>query len=136
MAEVKAKVNKAVVYKMISYKGKTGANNYTPLTAAQRLPKHERSISTGFTTVIAGLNALGATLNSIANNVQNMLEFWRDAISTQIRGQTDVLKQEKKTDVQEKKLEKENEKVSDPMKFMKGKLYLEAKLNLSSEAKA
>ena len=41
MAEVKAKVNKAVVYKMISYKGKTGANNYTPLTAAQRLPKHE-----------------------------------------------------------------------------------------------
>ena len=110
MAEVKAKVNKAVVYKMISYKGKTGANNYTPLTAAQRLPKHERSISTGFTTLIAGLNALGATLNSIANNVQNMLEFWRDAISTQIRGQTDVLKQEKKTDVQEKKLEKKKEK--------------------------
>ncbi len=111
MAEVKAKVQKAVIYKMISYKGKTGANSYTPLTAAQRLPKHERSISTGFTTVIAGLNALGATLNSIANNVQNMLEFWRDAISTQIRGQTDVLKQEKKTDVQEKKQEKKKEKL-------------------------
>jgi len=110
MAEVKAKVNKAVVYKMISYKGKTGANNYTPLTAAQRLPKHERSIATGFTTLIAGLNSLGATLNSIAANVQGMLEFWRDAVRTQIKDTKALVKEEKKTDIKEEKREKKKEK--------------------------
>ena len=110
MAEVKAKVNKAVVYKMISYKGKTGANNYTPLTAAQRLPKHERSIANGFSTLIAGLNSLGATLNSIAANVQNMVEFWRDAVRTQIKDTQALVKQEKKTDIKEEKRERKKEK--------------------------
>ena len=110
MAEVKAKVNKAVVYKMISYKGKTGASNYTPLTAAQRLPKHERSIANGFSTLIAGLNSLGATLNSIAANVQNMVEFWRDAVRTQIKDTQALVKQEKKTDIKEEKRERKKEK--------------------------
>ena len=110
MAEVKAKVNKAVVYKMISYKGKTGANNYTPLTAAQRLPKHERSIANGFSTLIAGLNSLGATLNSIAANVQNMVEFWRDAVRTQIKDTKALVKEEKKTDIKEEKRERKKEK--------------------------
>ena len=77
MAEVKAKVQKAVLYKMISYKGIQDKNNsYTPLTAAARLPKTEKSIQRGMTGVMMGLNALGRTLNSIALNTQFMLESW------------------------------------------------------------
>ena len=55
MAEVKAKVQKATLYKMISYKGIEGKqNSYTPLTAAARLPKTEKSIQRGMTGVMMG----------------------------------------------------------------------------------
>ena len=103
MAEVKAKVQKATLYKMISYKGIEGKqNSYTPLTAAARLPKTEKSIQRGMTGVMMGLNALGRTLNSIALNTQYMLEAWKDSIRQGIKDKSAQLKQEDKT----KKVEK------------------------------
>ena len=94
---VKAKVNKPVLYKMISYKGTSGAKKYTPITAANRLGTVEKSIGVGFSSVIAGLNSLGATLNSIAAATQNLLEAWKTAISTQISDNQKLIKQEEKT---------------------------------------
>ena len=103
MAEVKAKVQKAALYKMISYKGIEGKqNSYTPLTAAARLPKTEKSIQRGMTSVMMGLNALGRTLNSIAINTQFMLEAWKGSIRQGIKDKSALLKQEEKT----KKVEK------------------------------
>ena len=56
MAKVSAKVNKPSMYKMISYKGVTGVQSkYTPITAAARLPKTEKSIQRGMTGVMMGL---------------------------------------------------------------------------------
>lgn len=103
MAEVKAKVQKAALYKMISYKGIEGKqNSYTPLTAAARLPKTEKSIQRGMTSVMMGLNALGRTLNSVAINTQFMLEAWKGSVRQGIKDKSAQLKQEEKT----KKVEK------------------------------
>ena len=103
MADVKAKVQKAALYKMISYKGIEGKkNSYTPLTAAARLPKTEKSIQRGMTSVMMGLNALGSTLNSIAINTQFMLEAWKGSIRKGIKDKSAQFKQEEKT----KKVEK------------------------------
>ena len=103
MADVKAKVQKAALYKMISYKGIEGKkNSYTPLTAAARLPKTEKSIQRGMTSVMMGLNALGRTLNSIAINTQFMLEAWKGSIRQGIKDKSAQFKQEEKT----KKVEK------------------------------
>ena len=74
------------MYKMISYKGVSGAqSNYTPLTAANRLGKVEKSFGTGMTTVIAGINSLGQTLNSIAKNTEFSLQSWKSNIRSQIK---------------------------------------------------
>ena len=71
MAKVSAKVNKPSMYKMISYKGVTGVQSkYTPITAAARLPKVEKSVGRGLQSIVSGLNSLGSTLNSIAANTQ------------------------------------------------------------------
>ena len=84
MAKVSAKVKKASMYKMISYKGVTGVQSkYTPLTAAQRLPTVERSVGSGLKSIVSGINSLGSTLNSIAANTQNTVESWRDNIRSQ-----------------------------------------------------
>ena len=119
MAEVKAKVQKAVLYKMISYKGIQDKNNsYTPLTAAARLPKTEKSIQRGMTGVMMGLNALGRTLNSIALNTQFMLESWKDNIRQGIKDNSALLKQEDKT----KKLEVTRKKKKDTLAEKRRKL--------------
>ena len=113
MAEVKAKVQKATLYKMISYKGIEGKqNSYTPLTAAARLPKTEKSIQRGMTGVMMGLNALGRTLNSIALNTQFMLESWKDSIRQGIKDKSALLKKEDKARKVEKisKVKKDKEK--------------------------
>ncbi len=78
-------------------------SRYTPLTAAQRLPKVEKSIGKGLTKVIEGLNSLGATLNSIASNTQSTLESWRDSIKEQISNNAALIKQEEKAEKAEKK---------------------------------
>ena len=81
----KADIKKPALYKMISYKGTSGAKSYTPLTAAKRLREHEKSIGVGFSSVIAGLNAIGATINSIAQNTQGLLGTWQDSIASQVK---------------------------------------------------
>ena len=104
MAKVAAKVNKPALYKMIAYKGVKGVQStYTPLTAAQRLPKVEKSFNTGFSSVMAGLNSIGQTLNSIASNTQTTLETWRDNIREQIANTAALVKQEEKEEKLEKK---------------------------------
>ena len=104
MAKVAAKVAKATMYKMISYKGATGVQSkYTPITAAARLPKVENSVNGGLRSLVYGLNALGATLNSIAANTQSNLEGWRDNVRGQIKNANLLQKQEDKTDKKDRK---------------------------------
>ena len=132
MAEVKAKVQKAVLYKMISYKGIQDKNNsYTPLTAAARLPKTEKSIQRGMTGVMMGLNALGRTLNSIALNTQFMLESWKDNIRQGIKDNSALLKQEDKT----KKLEVTRKKKKDTLTEKRRKLEKREKQEEEDEEK-
>lgn len=132
MAEVKAKVQKAVLYKMISYKGIQDKNNsYTPLTAAARLPKTEKSIQRGMTGVMMGLNALGRTLNSIALNTQFMLESWKDNIRQGIKDNSALLKQEDKT----KKLVDTRKKKKDTLTEKRRKLEKREKQEEDDEEK-
>ncbi len=92
------------MYKMISYKGVTGVQSkYTPLTAAERLPKVERSVGAGLKSIVSGINSLGSTLNSIAANTQNTVESWRDNIRTQIKSADKINKQEALTDKKDRK---------------------------------
>ena len=129
MAKVAAKVTKPALYKMISYKGVKGAESrYTPLTAAQRLPKVEKSIGKGLTKVIEGLNSLGATLNSIASNTQSTLESWRDSIKEQISNNAALIKQEEKAEKLEKKREVKKEKQQKDQRKLKARDEKEAKL--------
>ena len=107
---VKADIKKPALYKMISYKGTTGAKSYTPLTAAKRLREHEKSIGTGFSSVIAGLNSLGATLNSIALNTQGLLTTWQDSITTQIKDANRVEKLKAKNKKLQEKRDRKKEK--------------------------
>ena len=92
------------MYKMISYKGVTGVQSkYTPIAAAARLPRVEKSIGRGLQSVVSGINSLGSTLNSIAANTQNTVESWRDNIRGQIKSADRIQKQEAKTEKAEKK---------------------------------
>ena len=92
------------MYKMISYKGITGVQSkYTPITAAARLPKVEKSIGRGLQSIVSGLNSLGSTLNSIAANTQNSLTSWRDNIRTQVKSADKIAKQEALTDRKDRK---------------------------------
>ena len=92
------------MYKMISYKGVTGVQSkYTPITAADRLPKVEKSIGRGLQSIVSGLNSLGSTLNSIAANTQNSLTSWRDNIRTQVKSADKIAKQEALTDRKDRK---------------------------------
>ena len=136
MAKVAAKVTKPALYKMISYKGVKGAESrYTPLTAAQRLPKVEKSIGKGLTKVIEGLNSLGATLNSIASNTQSTLESWRDSIKEQISNNAALIKQEEKAEKAEKKREAKKEKQTKDQRKLKARDEKEAKLEKKKKKK-
>ena len=136
MAKVAAKVTKPALYKMISYKGVKGAESrYTPLTAAQRLPKVEKSIGKGLTKVIEGLNSLGATLNSIASNTQSTLESWRDSIKEQISNNAALIKQEEKAEKEDKKREAKKEKQQKDQRKLKARDDKEAKLEKKKKKK-
>ena len=76
---------------------------YTPITAAARLPKVEKSVGRGLQSIVSGLNSLGSTLNSIAANTQNSLTSWRDNIRTQIKSADKIAKQEAITDRKDRK---------------------------------
>ncbi len=107
MANPGVKVQKAKLYKMVSYKGVTaGAKKYTPLTAAAHLSVVEKNVGKGLGTVAAGLNSLGATLNTISLNSQNMLESWRNSIRSQISDNKAIAKREALLDKAREKREK------------------------------
>ena len=107
MANPGVKVQKAKLYKMVSYKGVTaGAKKYTPLTAAAHLSVVEKNVGKGLGTVAAGLNSLGATLNTISLNSQNMLESWRNSIKSQISDNKATSKREALLDKARDKREK------------------------------
>jgi len=136
MAKVAAKVNKPALYKMISYKGVKGAESrYTPLTAAQRLPKIEKSIGKGLTKVIEGLNSIGSTLNSIASNTQSTLESWQTNIREQISNNTALIKQEEKAEKAEKKRVVKKEKQQKDQRKLKARDAKEAKLETKKKKK-
>ena len=114
MAKVSAKVRKASMYKMISYKGVTGVQSkYTPLTAAQRLPTVERSVGAGLKSIVNGINSLGSTLNSIAANTQNTVESWRDNIRSQVKSADKIQKQEALTDKKDRKRKLNKDKLTE-----------------------
>ena len=59
MAAPQVKIEKAGLYKMISYKGTSGAaKKYTPMTAAKRLGEIENSMTVGMASVVSGINSL------------------------------------------------------------------------------
>ena len=114
MATPAVKVQKATLYKMISYKGATsGATKYTPLTAAAEMGKFKKSFNTGMGAMTRGLNSLGATLNSISINSQNMLEGWRDSIKSQISDNAALTKKEDKYKRLKLKRETDREKAEE-----------------------
>ena len=136
MAKVATKVNKPALYKMIAYKGVKGVQStYTPLTAAQRLPKVEKSFNTGFSSVMAGLNSIGQTLNSIASNTQSTLETWRDNIREQIANNAALVKQEEKEEKLEKKRVKAKEKQQKDQRKLKARDKTEKKLEKKKKKK-
>ena len=136
MAKVATKVNKPALYKMIAYKGVKGVQStYTPLTAAQRLPKVEKSFNTGFSSVMAGLNSIGQTLNSIASNTQTTLETWRDNIREQIANNAALVKQEEKEEKLEKKRVKAKEKQQKDQRKLKARDKTEKKLEKKKKKK-
>ena len=105
------KVNKATMYKMISYKGVSGGkNNYSPLTAAQRLPQIEKSFGKGMGAVTAGINSLGQTLNSIARSTEFTLSGWKSSIKSQISDNKLLVKKEKIAERGKVKREKKRDK--------------------------
>ena len=106
----KADIKKPALYKMISYKGTSGSKSYTPLTAAKRLRTHEKSMGVGFSSVIAGLNALGATINSIASNTQGLLSGWQQSIATQVADANRVEKLKAKNKKLKEKRDNKKEK--------------------------
>ena len=136
MAKVAAKVTKPTLYKVIAYKGVKGVqSNYTPLTAAQRLPKVEKSINTGLTSIMSGINSLGHTLNSIASNTQNTLETWQNNIREQISNNAALIKQEKKAEKEEKKRAKAKEKQQKDQRKLKARGDKEKKLEKKKKKK-
>ena len=114
MATPAVKVQKATLYKMISYKGATsGATKYTPLTAAAEMGKFKKSFNAGMGAMTKGMNSLGATLNSISINSQNMLEGWRDSIKSQISDNAALTKKEDKYKRLKLKRETDREKAEE-----------------------
>ena len=103
MAGPSTKVSKASLYKTISFKGSTGAvRKYTPITAAVKLGEVEHSMTTGMSSVVAGINSLGSTLNSIAVNSEAMVTSMKSAVSKQIADNEALIKREEKFKKEEK----------------------------------
>ena len=101
------KVPRAKLYKMISYKGKSGGvKKYTPLTAADQVGKMESDIGNGFKALTAGLNSLGASLNSIALSVESMTTSIKTSVGKQIKNTQTIVKVQKEALLEEKTREK------------------------------
>ena len=97
MASPKApavKVQKAKLYKMISYKGTGGGKKFTALTAADELGKIAKDQDKAFRTITSGLNSLGASMNGIALQVEGMTQAMKDRVSASIKGDKVIKKEE------------------------------------------
>jgi len=106
MAETKpvSRVPKAKLYKMISYKGSTGAaSKFTPLTAAQAMGE----VQSGVKSILSGLNSMGATLNSMALSVEKLSESLGKSVGEQIKNADKIFKTEEKAKKSEEKRRKD-----------------------------
>ena len=100
------KVQKAKLYKMISYRGTTGGSKFTALSAADEMGKIAKDQDKAFRTITSGMNSLGASMNGIALQVEAMTQAMKDRVSSKIRGDAIVKKQEVAADKQEADREK------------------------------
>ena len=100
------KVQKAKLYKMISYRGTTGGKKFTALSAADEMGKIAKEQDKAFKTITSGMNSLGASMNGIALQVEAMTQAMKDRVSSKIRGDAIVKKQEDAKDKQEADREK------------------------------
>ena len=100
------KVQKAKLYKMISYRGTTGGSKFTALSAADEMGKIAKDQDKAFRTITSGMNSLGASMNGIALQVEAMTQAMKDRVSSKIRGDAIVKKQEVAADKAEADREK------------------------------
>ena len=100
------KVQKAKLYKMISYRGTTGGSKFTALSAADEMGKIAKEQDKAFRTITSGMNSLGASMNGIALQVEAMTQAMKDRVSSKIRGDAIVKKQEVAADKAEADREK------------------------------
>jgi hypothetical protein len=100
------KVQKAKLYKMISYRGTSGGKKFTALSAADEMGKIAKEQDKAFKTITSGMNSLGASMNGIAIQVEKMTQAMKDRVSSKIRGDAIVKKQEDAKEKQEADREK------------------------------
>ena len=112
------KVPKATLYKMVSYKGISGGDEkHTGLSSAREVGLMKKDFSKGFSTIVSGVNSLGASLNSIALGMSDMTASMKTSVSKQIKNANKVVKiQEKALDADKRR---EKQKVSDEAKRRK-----------------
>lgn len=109
MASPKApsvKVQKAKLYKMISYRGTGGGKKFTAITAADELSKIAKDQDKAFKTITSGMNSLGASMNGIAIQVEAMTQAMKDRVSAKIKGDNITKKQADAADKAEATREK------------------------------
>ena len=100
------KVQKAKLYKMISYRGTGGGKKFTALSAADELSNIARDQDKAFKSITSGMNSLGASMNGIALQVEAMTQAMKDRVSAKIRGDNITKKQEIAADKAEADREK------------------------------
>ena len=100
------KVQKAKLYKMISYRGTGGGKKFTAITAADELSNIAKDQDKAFKSITSGMNSLGASMNGIALQVEAMTQAMKDRVSAKIRGDNITKKQEIAADKAEADREK------------------------------
>jgi len=109
MASPKApsvKVQKAKLYKMISYRGTGGGKKFTAITAADELSRIAKDQDKAFKSITSGMNSLGASMNGIAIQVEAMTQAMKDRVSAKIKGDNITKKQADAVDKAEATREK------------------------------
>ena len=97
------KVTKAKLYKMISYKGTTvGGKKFSALTAADEMNNISKDQDAAFKTITSGMNSLGASMNGIALQVEEMAQAMRDRVSARIKADNFIKRQEETVERAEK----------------------------------
>ena len=101
------KVTKAKLYKMISYKGTTvGGKKFSALTAADEMNNISKDQDAAFRTITTGMNSLGASMNGIALQVEEMAQAMKDRLSARIKTDNFIKRQEDAVERAEKDREK------------------------------